>query len=853
VALHARPQHTRLVRKPWVRPAPPQQRINNVIRPSSTYGEGPLLGPLLECDRGRKCLVLDLDETLVHSSFRPVPNPDYILPVEIEGIVHNVYVLKRPGCDEFLYRCGMCYEVVVFTASLAKVRCRLGGVCWGWLARAARLCPLCQPSCAALRRIAVSPIDPLLCACFHPLAPLLIPDPTPIRAPSQYADPLLDLLDPHNVIRARLFREACVQHEGSFVKDMSMLGRDPTDVIIVDNSPASYLFQPENALPCDSYIDNPADRELWLLADLLETIQRVVDVRDALQRWVTGALRGAAAGEGVLARALVLLLLLLQCCGRPTRRLLPTCPLFILHPPPLTSPLPCVCPSPRCLPAGTYAGLHGLAVLPPESEVFYVEEEVEVSGDEEGEGEEDALSGDSEGEDAARVDHARGVADCSDADSLAGDGHGKYAHEGGAGADATLELSDEEEGTGTGTGGGGGGGPRRHGRGGHLHGHGRTGTEGGGVSSVRSSLSSADTGSAAAAGGGYEPGTPAEGTASSAGVHGGRGGLLQEDGGSPAFAHGPGAGLGQQPQPQLQPHQSMYRANMPPLQERGEAGAAGSGCVGVPDGARAVNPLARMSAVAGAERGSSTRSSTVAGGSSGGPSRAESPVGTDASSNGGIANGTVARNAMGGGGGGEAPLVRTSLSLSSAAAGSGAGVTPTSSAGLASSGAGAMPHRPSHSAAGAVSGALGSAAGGAAGVGAKPAAGADESAGRGAGVSQTSAGRLGSGKHRESEEGGVSDEEKRGSGGQQQHNGGHRSRSSSKHATGGEAAAADAGRRGSHDSDRLPGKFAEGESGGGKGAPPAGVTLRPKQSGSGSGAPSATASPSSSTRYITSL
>jgi RNA polymerase II subunit A small phosphatase-like protein len=60
----------------------------------------------------------------VHSSFRPVPNPHYILPVEIEGIIHSVYVIKRPGCDEFLQRMGRCYEVVVFTASLAKVRAR---------------------------------------------------------------------------------------------------------------------------------------------------------------------------------------------------------------------------------------------------------------------------------------------------------------------------------------------------------------------------------------------------------------------------------------------------------------------------------------------------------------------------------------------------------------------------------------------------------------------------------------------------------------------------------------------------------------------------------------------------------
>ena len=28
-----------------------------------------------------KTLVLDLDETLVHSSFKPIPNPDFKIPV----------------------------------------------------------------------------------------------------------------------------------------------------------------------------------------------------------------------------------------------------------------------------------------------------------------------------------------------------------------------------------------------------------------------------------------------------------------------------------------------------------------------------------------------------------------------------------------------------------------------------------------------------------------------------------------------------------------------------------------------------------------------------------------------------
>jgi RNA polymerase II subunit A small phosphatase-like protein len=39
---------------------------------------------------GKKCLVLDLDETLVHSSFKPVEKYDFIIPVEIEGTIYQV-------------------------------------------------------------------------------------------------------------------------------------------------------------------------------------------------------------------------------------------------------------------------------------------------------------------------------------------------------------------------------------------------------------------------------------------------------------------------------------------------------------------------------------------------------------------------------------------------------------------------------------------------------------------------------------------------------------------------------------------------------------------------------------------
>lgn len=176
-----------------------------------------LLPPQIQRETGKKTLVLDLDETLVHSSFKPIPNADFIIPVEIDNQIHQVYVLKRPGVDQFLKTMADRFELVVFTASLAK-----------------------------------------------------------------YADPVLDLLDKDKVVGARLFREACSNHKGNYVKDLSRLGRDIRHVIIIDNSPASYMFHPENAVPIDSWFDDENDTELLDLIPFLEDMTKVDNVTSVL-------------------------------------------------------------------------------------------------------------------------------------------------------------------------------------------------------------------------------------------------------------------------------------------------------------------------------------------------------------------------------------------------------------------------------------------------------------------------------------------------------------------------------------------------------------------------------------------
>ena len=198
---------------------PPSSPENDAADSTALQSEQkPLLPEIHPADANKKCLVIDLDETLVHSSFKPISNADFIVPVEIDGTIHQVYVLKRPFVDEFLKKMGELYECVLFTASLAK-----------------------------------------------------------------YADPVTDLLDKWDVFRARLFRESCVFHRGNYVKDLGRLGRKVDHIIILDNSPASYYFHLENAVPCTSWFDDMDNKELLEMIPFFEELSSSEDIYSLLR------------------------------------------------------------------------------------------------------------------------------------------------------------------------------------------------------------------------------------------------------------------------------------------------------------------------------------------------------------------------------------------------------------------------------------------------------------------------------------------------------------------------------------------------------------------------------------------
>lgn len=145
----------------------------------------------------QKTLVLDLDETLIHSLAKggrmssghmvevklSMPTTTSLSPGGPQttlGPQHPIlyYVHKRPHCDEFLRKISKWYKLVIFTASV-----------------------------------------------------------------QEYADPVIDWLEQERKYFAgRLYRQHCTFRGGAYIKDLSSVEPDLSKVMILDNSPMSYIF-----------------------------------------------------------------------------------------------------------------------------------------------------------------------------------------------------------------------------------------------------------------------------------------------------------------------------------------------------------------------------------------------------------------------------------------------------------------------------------------------------------------------------------------------------------------------------------------------------------------------------------
>ncbi|CAF0835340.1 unnamed protein product [Adineta ricciae] len=175
----------------------------------------------------KKILVLDLDETLIHShhdgltrvvTVKPTGPPDFIVRVEIERHPVRFFVYKRPHVDYFLETVSQWYELVVFTASMEI-----------------------------------------------------------------YGAAVTDRLDNNrNILSKRYFRQHCTLEYGAYSKDLAVINNDLARIFILDNSPIAYRSYPLNAIPIKSWFFDPTDTCLLSLLPFLDALRFCRDVRSVL-------------------------------------------------------------------------------------------------------------------------------------------------------------------------------------------------------------------------------------------------------------------------------------------------------------------------------------------------------------------------------------------------------------------------------------------------------------------------------------------------------------------------------------------------------------------------------------------
>jgi len=178
-----------------------------------------LLGNQVGPDVGKKTLVLDLDETLVHSIFGKESNPSWTFSLLFNKEYYLVSTEKRPYLDEFLEEVSQLYEIVFYTSSVEG-----------------------------------------------------------------YANNVIDYIDQNKIASGRLFRDACICRNEVYIKDLDRLGRDLSNVIVIDNSPSSYWNNVENAIPIKSWFNDQNDSELLDLIPILQSIAKVKDVRNVIRK-----------------------------------------------------------------------------------------------------------------------------------------------------------------------------------------------------------------------------------------------------------------------------------------------------------------------------------------------------------------------------------------------------------------------------------------------------------------------------------------------------------------------------------------------------------------------------------------
>ena len=100
-----------------------------------------------------------------------------------------------------------------------------------------------------------------------------------------YANWVIDQIDPNGYIKYRLYRQHAIPCGSVYLKDLSRIGRDLRTTIIVDNVAENFILQPDNGIFITGWFDDINDTALKELSPILVEISKkqVRDVRAALK------------------------------------------------------------------------------------------------------------------------------------------------------------------------------------------------------------------------------------------------------------------------------------------------------------------------------------------------------------------------------------------------------------------------------------------------------------------------------------------------------------------------------------------------------------------------------------------
>lgn len=242
---------------PSVRQSAPTRRLLGVAACASFSTKASTVGPLLPAqsgrDVGRLTVVLDMDETLLHSFLAPMPPAGSDLDPRSVHDHHDprAAALKEKKPADFTFEIGVGQHDRELVTSVLR------------------------PGLHAFLNALSAEFEPILFT----------------SAMQIYAEPLLNKIEAADgttseakpLWRHRLYRPATVTlGQFGFVKDVSRLGRPMERIVLIDNSWAACMANPDNCVVVPDYLGESQDIILARVLDILRAIKNEPDVRPKL-------------------------------------------------------------------------------------------------------------------------------------------------------------------------------------------------------------------------------------------------------------------------------------------------------------------------------------------------------------------------------------------------------------------------------------------------------------------------------------------------------------------------------------------------------------------------------------------